>query len=174
MRSRQVATPWSEDALAAAQADAADNAQGCDQLAVVISQHRQPGFGSLATSSDLVSPAFAAWDTSRPGPGGYAPAMLLLKRTGWPVLTGGSASGSSFIHVRGSVADSNNVSQPGTVHSDSDGEGCSGGSNSNVFLGKGGRRDRGVRRAAGEQPVAARCQQTRGRSPPSRPLMARR
>ena len=48
-------SPWSEDKLAAAQADMEDNAQGCDQLAVTISEHRRPGFGSLATNSDLVS-----------------------------------------------------------------------------------------------------------------------
>ena len=130
-----VGSPWSEDALPAAQADAEDNAQGCDQLTVVITQHRKPGFGSLATTSDLVS-AVRSVGRVKLGPGGYAPALLLLKRTGCPVLTGGSASGSSFIHVLGSVT-SNNISQPGTIHSDSDGGGCSGGSNSNVFLGKG-------------------------------------
>jgi len=130
-----VGSPWSEDGLPAAQADVEDNAQGCDHLTVVITQHRKPGFGSLATNSDLVS-AVRSVGRVKLGPGGYAPAMLLLKRTGCPVLTGGSASGSSFIHVLGSVT-SNNISQPGTIHSDSDGGGCSGGSNSNVFLGKG-------------------------------------
>jgi len=123
---------WSEDALAAAQADTEDNAQGCNQLAVVITQHRQPGFGSLATSSDLVT-SIRSVGRIKIGPGGYAPAMLLLKRTGCPVLAVGASGGgaSSWIHVRGAVS-SNGRAQPGTIHSDSDGTGCS----NSIFAGK--------------------------------------
>ena len=125
-------SPWSEDSLAAAQADAQDNAQGCNQLAVVITQQREPGFGSLATSSDLVTRVRSV-GRIKIGPGGYAPAMLLLKRTGCPVLGVGASGGgaSSWIHVRGALS-SNGRAQPGTIHSDSDGTGCS----SSVFDGK--------------------------------------
>jgi hypothetical protein len=69
-------------------------------------------------------------------PGKSAPALLLLQRTGCPVLRAGNAGGGSgtFIHVLGAVT-SHGTSQPGTIHSDSDGLGCSGGSNDNVFIG---------------------------------------
>lgn len=127
---------WSEDALPAAQADATDQAQGCDQLAVTVTQNRKPGLGSLATSSDLVSSIRSVGRVSL-GSSKYAPAMLLLKRTGCPVLQSGAAGGGSFIHVLGAVS-TNGLSQPGTIHSDSDaGGGCTGGSNQNLFLGKG-------------------------------------
>lgn len=129
-------TGWAEDTLTSAKADADDKAQGCDQLSVVITQNRKPGLGSLATSSDMVSSIRSVGRVAL-GTGGYAPAMLLLKRTGCPVLQSGSASGVSFIHVLGAVS-SSGFSQPGTIHSDSDGGGgCSGGSNQNIFLGKG-------------------------------------
>ena len=125
-------SPWSEDKLAAAQADAQDNSQGCDQLAVVVTEHRRPGFGSLATSSDLVS-NIRTVGRVKTGPGGYAPALLLLKRTGCPVLEVGASGGgaNSFVHVLGAVS-SNGRAQPGTIHSDSDGSGCS----TSIFRGK--------------------------------------
>lgn len=127
---------WAEDGLVAAQADAEDRAQGCNQLAVLITQSRKPGLGSLATDGDLVS-AVRSVGRVAVGTGGYAPALLLLKRTGCPVLQSGAAGGGSFIHVRGAMS-TNGLTQPGTIHSDSDGEGgCTGGSNQNVFLGKG-------------------------------------
>jgi Flp pilus assembly protein TadG len=129
-------TGWSEDVLPAAAADEDDEAQGCDQLAVSISQARSPGLGSLATSSDLET-AIRSVGRVEPGPGGYAPAMLLLKQTGCPVLDAGSASGDSFIHVLGAIS-SNNIAQPGSIHADSDAlGGCSGGSNQNTYLGTG-------------------------------------
>lgn len=127
---------WGEDNLPASLADADDNAQGCDQLAVIISQSRTPGLGSLATTSDLKT-AIRSVGRVKITPGGAAPAMLLLRSTGCPVLDAGSASGGSFIHVLGAIS-SNNQSQPGTIHADTDaGGGCTGGSNSNTYLGTG-------------------------------------
>ena len=41
---------------------------------------------------------------------------------------------------------------PGTIHADSDGSGCTGGSNSNVYIGAQSERHRGLRGAAGQQP----------------------
>jgi hypothetical protein len=103
---------------------------------VWISESRHPGLGSLATDSDLKT-AILSDGRVEPGPGGYAPAMLLLKRTGCPVLDAGSASGGSFIHVLGAIS-SNNIAQPGSIHADSDAlGGCSGGSNQNTYLGTG-------------------------------------
>jgi hypothetical protein len=125
---------WNEDTLPASSGDTGDSAQqGCDQLAVTVEQSRKPGLGSLATSSDLVT-AVRTVGRVKTQPGDSAPAMLLLKRTGCPVLRTGSNSGGSYIHVLGGVS-SNGLSQPGTIHSDSDGVSCTGGSNSNVYIG---------------------------------------
>lgn len=125
---------WTEDSLPASSVDPGDPAYGgCDQLAVVINQSRRPGLGSLATTSDLTT-AVRSVARIQAVPGDSAPAMLLLKRTGCPVLTTGSNGGSSYVHVLGSVS-SDGRSQPGTVHSDSDGLGCNGGNNSWIFGG---------------------------------------
>jgi hypothetical protein len=127
---------WSEDALPASTGDTGvASQQGCDQLAVTITQSRRPGLGSLATSSNLAT-AIRSVGRVKPVPGKSAPALLLLKRTGCPALrAGNSGSGSgTFIHVLG-VVTSYGTSQPGTIHSDSDGAGCTGGSNSNIFIG---------------------------------------
>lgn len=124
---------WSEDALSTSTADQNDTAQGCDQLAVTISQSRRPGLGSLATSSDLTTSVRSVGRVVS-GPGGYAPAMLLLKQTGCGVLTAGASAGGSQIKVVGVMSSSNGLSQPGTIHSDSNGAGC--GSNENIFTGQ--------------------------------------
>lgn len=121
---------WREDNTTAALADADDTAQGCDQLAVTITQTRKPGLGSLATPNDLVT-AVRTVGRVKLGPGGYAPAMLLLKRTGCTSLEVGSTAGSSWVKVYGSVTPAG-VSQPGTIHADSDGQSCS----SSVYYGK--------------------------------------
>lgn len=125
-----------EDSLPASQGDTGDaTQQGCDHLAVTITQSRKPGLGSLATSSDLVT-TIRTVGRVQPGPGKSAAALLLLKRTGCPVLRAGNSGGGSgtFIHVLGAMT-STGLSQPGTIHADSDGSGCTGGSNSNVFIG---------------------------------------
>ncbi|MFL6002870.1 MAG: Tad domain-containing protein [Nocardioides sp.] len=119
------ANQWQEDALTATNGDNGDSVYaGCDQLAVTIAQSREPGFGSLATTSDL-NTDIRSVGRIRAVPGDSAPAMLLLKRTGCPVLKTGSNGGGSFIHVEGAVAP-NGKTQPGTIHADSDGSGCSG------------------------------------------------
>lgn len=125
---------WAEDALPAAQTFQDDAAQGCEQLAVIVTQNRKPGFGSLATSGDLVS-SIRSVGRVKVVAGGNAPAMLLLKRTGCPVIQTGSAGGGSHVWVYGAVS-SDGRTQPGTVHADTNGSGCTGGSNQNIFLGK--------------------------------------
>ena len=130
------ANQWTEDSLSATTGDTGDPAyQGCDHLAVTITQSREPGLGSLATSSDLETDIRSVGRV-KGVPGDNAPAMLLLRRTGCPVLRTGSSGGSSFVHVEGAVAP-NGKTQPGTIHADSDGVGCTGGSGSNVYGGLG-------------------------------------
>jgi hypothetical protein len=128
---------WREDSLAVSSTDTGDPAQaGCDQLAVTIEQSRTPGLGSLATDEDMFTRVRSVGRV-KAQPGDSAPALLLLKRTGCPVLRTGSNSGGSYVHVYGAVSN-NGISQPGTIHSDSDGVGCTGGSNSNIYIGGGG------------------------------------
>lgn len=128
------ANPWAEDSLPASSGDTGDpEREGCDQLAVTIEQSREPGLGSLATDSDLRT-AIRSVGRIKAVPGDSAPAMLLLKRTGCPVLVTGAPGGGSFIRVNGAVSSDGN-SQPGTIHSDSDGAGCTGGNNSWVYGG---------------------------------------
>jgi hypothetical protein len=127
-------TSWTEEGLPAVSADVEDGAEGCNQLAVTISQSRSPGLGILATEDDLES-AIRTVGRVKQGPGGYAPAMILLKRTGCPVLQTGGSGGGSFIRVYG-ASSSNDVTQPGSIHSDASGASCTGGSNRSIFLGR--------------------------------------
>lgn len=125
---------WAEDSLPASASDPGDPSYaGCDQIAVTIQQSRKPGLGSLATSSDLTT-AIRSVARVKAVPGDSAPAMLLLKRTGCPVLTTGANGGSSYIRVLGALS-SDGRSQPGTIHSDSDGVGCNGSNNGWIYGG---------------------------------------
>lgn len=127
---------FSEDSLPAASAENDDSGGGCNQLAVLINQQRTAGLGSLATDDNLKT-SIRSVGRVKQDTGGYAPAMLLLERDTCPVLTGGSGSGGSTIHVMGAES-TDGKTQPGTIHSDSSANsGCSGGSNQNIFLGKG-------------------------------------
>ncbi|MEO7844092.1 MAG: hypothetical protein ABIR82_02020 [Nocardioides sp.] len=131
-------TVWPEDALPASTPDTGRASQlGCDQLAVSVTQSRKPGLGSLATSSDLVTEIRSVGRVKAVA-GDSAPAMLLLKQSGCPSLRTGSNSGGSFVHVLGFASASSGLSQPGTIHADTNGVGCTGGSNSNGFIGGGG------------------------------------
>lgn len=128
------ANAWQEDALPATSGDNGVSAsQGCDNLAVTIRQSRKPGLGSLATASDLAT-SIRSVGRVRSQPGDSAPAMLLLKRTGCPVLTTGAGGGQSFIRVAGAVS-SDGKTQPGTIHADTDAAGCSGGNNGWIYGG---------------------------------------
>ena len=100
---------------------------------MTVAQSREPGLGSLATSSDL-NTAIRSVGRIKSVPGNHAPAMLLLKQTGCPVLKTGSSGGGSFIHILGARS-SDGKTQPGTIHSDSDGVGCTGANNGWVFGG---------------------------------------
>jgi Flp pilus assembly protein TadG len=130
------ANKWAEDTLPASSGDTGAVEQaGCDHLAVTITQSRKPGLGVLATSSDLTT-SIRSVGRVKTQPGDSAPAMHLLKRAGCPVLVTGSSGGQSFIRVLGAVAtDGSGKTQPGTIHADSNGQGCTGGNNSWVFGG---------------------------------------
>lgn len=128
------ANTWREDSLPATNGDNGLSAsQGCDNLAVTIRQSRKPGLGSLATSSDLQT-SIRTVGRIRPQPGDSAPAMLLLKRTGCPVLTTGAGGGQSFIRVAGAIS-TDGKTQPGTIHADTDAAGCNGGNNGWIYGG---------------------------------------
>lgn len=124
---------WAEESLPALASDQSDDAQGCNQLAVIVTQNRKPGLGSLATSSDLVS-TIRSVGRVEPGPGHDAPAMLLLDRHGCQVLSSTSAGSGAFIHVLGSQSSSGNT-QPGSIHADTDASNCSSSSHPYIFYG---------------------------------------
>lgn len=126
-------TAYPEDSLAASSGDT--SAGGCDTLAVTIAQSRKPGIGSLATSKNL-STSLRSVGRVKTVPGSSVPALLLLKRSGCPSLRAGNSGVGSgtYIHVLGAVG-SNGISSPGTIHADNDGTGCTGGSNSNIYIG---------------------------------------
>ena len=121
---------FKEETLPATTADQDDHQQGCDTLAVTITENRKPGVGSLATNADLVSTIRSVGRVVSK-PIGDAPAMLLLKQSGCPILSTGSNGGGSYIRVYGAIS-SSGYSQPGTIHADTSGAGCSG----SIFEGK--------------------------------------
>jgi Flp pilus assembly protein TadG len=126
-------TGWQENSLPAVAGDNSDDAMGCHQLATIITQSRKAVMGAVIGAGDLTTSVHSV-GRLKAGNGKDAPAMLLLKRTGCPVLAAGSSGGGSHIYLEG-ASSSNGNSQAGTIHSDSDGSGCSGGSNQNIFLG---------------------------------------
>jgi hypothetical protein len=118
---------------------ASDTSQlnGCDQLAVIVTQSRGSLFGDLASTSDLTTTIRSVGRVAISA-GDDAPALLLLKQSGCPVLQTGSNSGDSTIRVYGALSSDLLRSSPGTIHADSNGSGCSGGPNQNIFLGRAG------------------------------------
>lgn len=130
------ASGYTEEDLPAVHGDTGEPAlYGCDNLAVIITQARDPGLGSLA--SQQMSTTTRSVARVKLVPGGDAPALLLLKRHGCPVLSTGSNSGGK-IAVKGAVSSSGQT-QPGTIHADTDGFGCAGGAmgtGSNIYYGR--------------------------------------
>jgi hypothetical protein len=103
---------FSEEALASLAADGSASG-GCDQLAVIITQTRSPGLGSLATSADLVSSVRSVGRVELGNDGDVAVALVVLERTGCGAL---HVEGSNAkVHVLG------NGASPGLIHVDSDG-----------------------------------------------------
>jgi hypothetical protein len=96
---------------------------GCDQLAVIVTESEQPGLGSLATSSDLVTRSRSVARLI-PNTVGSAPiALLLLERHNCLALQAGSSN--TYIDVLGFGA------SPGYIHSDSIGDQTGSGSDCN-------------------------------------------
>ena len=107
---------FSEENLPVSQTDIGDSAQmGCDHLAVIVSEVREPGLGSVATSSDLSSRIRSVGRISVGEEGEGAVALLLLERTRCAVLDADGAG--SGILVKG------NGDMPGMIHADSLGSG---------------------------------------------------
>ena len=84
--------------------------KGCDQLAVIVTQHRTPGLGSVAGASDLVSRVRTVGRILVGEEGKGAVALLLLERNNCRVL---NADGTGSVLVTG------NGDQPGMIHVDS-------------------------------------------------------
>lgn len=98
--------------------DTGDPAQnGCDQLAVIIEETRTPGFGSLATSGDLVSRVRSVARVTIGEQGDAAVALLLLEQHDCLVIDIQGDSGARVL-VEGSG------DRPGMIHSDSLGDGA--------------------------------------------------
>lgn len=122
------ADEFPEENFSSLASDQGDSALGgCDQLAVIVTKSRTPAFGSIATSSDLVTQIRSVGRVT-PGEGDLGVALVLLERTACDVVSVGAAgTGSgSKIHVLGAGT------QSGNIHSDSDGSGCA----TSIFSGK--------------------------------------
>lgn len=92
--------------------------QGCDQIGVILTETKAPGFGGLATSADLVSTIRSVGRVviGTDGQGGVA--LLLLEQTGCGVISINGAGSFVRVFAREPV--------PGFIHSDSDGTTCTG------------------------------------------------
>ena len=121
---------WGQDSLPSLAGDTGDQ---CLQLAVMISETRDPGLGKLAVQDKDITTKIRSVGRVTGGPGNRSPALLLLDRHNCNVLSvGSSGNQSSYIHVYGAAAGT--VTQPGTIHADSDGAACK--VNETIFSGK--------------------------------------
>ena len=125
---------FSQDALASL---SSDTGSPCDNLAVIITQARKPGLGSLATSSQLKTTIRSVGRVAL-GAGDTAPALLILERSQCAVLVNGSSGSASRIRVYGSVTNAG-LPTVATIHSDSKANDlgtCGTGSNKQLFQGR--------------------------------------
>jgi len=104
---------------------------GCDQLAVIISEARKPGLGGLVIDGDVKTRTRSVGRVTV-GDGFRAPALLLLERTACSALVVGSAGSPSSIKVNATGT------TPGTIHTDSNATGsdCGSGSTQQLYQGK--------------------------------------
>jgi Flp pilus assembly protein TadG len=119
---------WPEESLSTLSSDPSQM-NGCDQLAVMITESRKPGLGSLVT--DNISTRTRTVGRIHVGAGMRPPALLLLERTHCSVLVVGSNGSPSSIKVNPTMG------VPGTIHADSNATGsdCGSGSNQQLFQG---------------------------------------
>ena len=108
---------WQEEGLSQVTADQSSMG-GCDQVGVQIWESRDPGLGSIATSSDLHVGVRSAARALIGSEDDLAPALILLERTGCQVVTAG---GTARVHVKGMNG------TPGSIHVDSDASTCTSG-----------------------------------------------
>lgn len=91
---------------------------GCDQLAVIVTERESAGFGKVAGAGELSSRIRSVGRVTVEDDSEAAVALLLIDPTGCEVLKiGGAGSG---VRVLGTGI------QPGIIHADSTGAGCSG------------------------------------------------
>ena len=109
---------WPEEQLGSLASDQLTPQDSCDQVAVIVRQTRQPGLGSLATSSDLTTAVRSVGRVTEGIDDGQPVALLLLDRTGCDAIT--INGGNSFVRVLATGATS------GLIHSDSNGQDCTG------------------------------------------------
>lgn len=107
---------WPEENLPSLKADQLTAADSCTQLSVVVRQARKPGFGSIATSSDLVTAVRTVGRVTLGFDDDQSVALLLLERTGCDALLVNGTN--SYVRVWA------NGNSPGVIHSDSTGETC--------------------------------------------------
>jgi hypothetical protein len=88
---------------------------GCDQLAVIVTEAEAPGFGSIASTSDLVTRVRTVARMTASSGGDASAALLILERTDCTAIS--VNSNNTFIQVKG-FGD-----KPGVVHSDSNASG---------------------------------------------------
>ena len=90
---------------------------GCDQVAVILTKTREPGLGSLATDSDLVTSVRSVGRITVLPP--TAPiALLILERSACKAIGLTSGGSEARIEVQGYGP------YPGIIHVDSSGSGC--------------------------------------------------
>ncbi|QNN53153.1 TadE/TadG family type IV pilus assembly protein [Nocardioides mesophilus] len=105
------------------------SAGGCDNLAVIVTQKRKPGLGSLATSGDVTTRIRSVGRVVL-GQNGKAPvALLILEQLDCSAINTDGNTTRLFVHGAGD--------RPGLIHSDSLGTtpGNAGGCNSNQIVG---------------------------------------
>jgi Flp pilus assembly protein TadG len=119
---------WPEESLSTLASDPS-LMNGCDQLAVMITESRRPGLGGLV--ANRVSTRTRTVGRIHVGAGMRPPALLLLERTKCSVLVVGSNGSPSSIKVNATMG------VPGTIHADSNATGsdCGSGSNQQLFQG---------------------------------------
>jgi hypothetical protein len=88
---------------------------GCDQLAVIVSEAEAPGFGSVASSNDLITKVRTVARMTASSGGDASAALLILERTDCTAIS--VNSNNTFIQVKG-FGD-----KPGVIHTDSNGSG---------------------------------------------------
>jgi hypothetical protein len=108
---------FSEESLDALVSDTGDPVQGgCDHLAVIVQETKQPAMGSIVSVDELVTRVRSVARVTIGDQGQAVVALVLLERETCPTL---SFDGSTVNFVSGGY-----LTRPGMIHSDSRGANC--------------------------------------------------